>query len=69
MQRDQVIQQHRNIDTIYRSSVVNVQAITGIEKYPDVGNNCLYAIDSYSQAYGETIFCFRHLGKCDILRM
>ena len=30
--------------------------------------NCNYVIDKYSQAYGETVSCFRHLAKDNILQ-
>ena len=63
MQRDQFNQQHQNNDTYYRRSVVNAQFIIGSEKFPDAGINCKYAIDDYSQAYGEIVSRFRHLAK------
>ena len=67
MQRYQFNQQHQNNDTFYRLSVVNPQYIFGSEKFPDAGKNCIYAIDKYSQAYGENVSCFRHLAKDNIL--
>ena len=63
MQRDQFNQQHQNTDTFYRPSVVNAQCIIGSEKTPAAGVNCNWAIDKYSQAYGENVSCFRHLAK------
>ena len=68
MQRDQFNQQHQNNDTFYRPSVVNAQCIIGSEKFPDAGINCNYAIDKFSQAYGEIVSCFRHLAKDNILQ-
>ena len=71
MQKDQFNQQHQNNDTFYRPSVVNVfigQCNIGSEKLPDAGINCDYAIDKYSQAYGEIVSCFRHLAKDNILQ-
>ena len=67
-QRDHFNQQHQNNDTFYRPSVVNAQCIIGCEKFPDAGINCIYAIDKYSQAYGENVSCFKHLAKDKILR-
>ena len=63
MQGDQFNQLHQNNNTFYRPSVVNAQCIIGSEKFPDAGINCNYAIDKYSQAYGEIVSCFRHLAK------
>ena len=40
----------------------------GSEKFPDSGINCNYAIDKYSQAYGEVVSCFRHSAKDNILQ-
>ena len=68
MQRDQINQQHQNIDIFYRPSEVNVQCIIGSEKFPNAGNNCNYAIDKNSQAYGKIVSCFRHLAKDNILQ-
>ena len=68
MQRDQFNQQHQNIDTFYRPSVVNAQCIIGSEKIPDAGINCDYAIEKYTQAYGEVVSCFRHLSKDNFLQ-
>ena len=62
-QRGQFKQQHQNHDTFYRASVVNCQINFGFEKYPDAGKICDYAINNYSQAYGEIVSCFRHLAK------
>ena len=50
MQRDQFNQQHQNNDT--QPSVVNAQCVVGNEN-GKAGINCNYAIDKYSQAYGE----------------
>ena len=69
MQRDQIIQQHQKNDKFYRPSVVNAQAIMGSKNFLDAGKNCSYAIDKYSQAYGEIGSCFRHLAKDDILQL
>ena len=63
MQRYQFNQQHQNKDTFNKPSVVNAQCIIGREKIPDSGINCNHAIDKYSQTYGETVSCFRHLAK------
>ena len=63
MQRDQFNEQHDNNATVYRPNVVNGQCITGSEKYPDAGINCNYAIDEYSQAYGEIFSCFGNLAN------
>ena len=68
MQRDQFNQQHENNDTFYKQSVVNAQCLIGSEKFPDVGRNCNYAIDKYSQAFGEIVSCFRHFAKAKILQ-
>ena len=68
MQRHLFNQQHQNNDTLYRPSVVNAQWIIGNEKFPGAGIVCIYAIDKYSQAYGEIVSCFRHLAKDNILQ-
>ena len=47
--------------------MANAQCIIGSEKFPDAGLNCNYAIETYSQAYGEFVPCFRHLTKDNIL--
>ena len=47
---------------------MNAQCIIGIEKFPDAGTNCNYAIDKYSQAYGDIVSCFRQLAKDHILQ-
>ena len=67
MQRDQFNQQHQINDTFYRPSVVNAQCNIVIENVPDAGIDCNYAIDLYSQAYGEIVSCFRYLAKDYIL--
>ena len=61
MQRDQFNQQHQNNDTFSRLSVVNAQCIIGSESFPDAKRKCNFAFDKCSQAYGETVSCFRHL--------
>ena len=66
MQKDQFNQQYQNIDT--QCFIVNAQCFIGSEKFPDAGINCNYAIDNYSQAYGEIVSCFRHLAKNNILQ-
>ena len=48
--------------------MVNAQCIIGIEKIPGAGINCNYAIEKYSEAYGEIAFCFRHLTKDNLLQ-
>ena len=68
MQRDQFNQQHQNDDIFHRPSVVNAQCIIGSEKFPDAVMNCNYAIDKYSQAYGEIVSCFRLLAEDNILQ-
>ena len=68
MQRDQFNQQHQNNDTFYRPGVLNAQCTIGSEKFPGVGIICIYVIDTYSQAYGEIVSCFRHLAKDNILQ-
>ena len=68
MQRDQFNQQHQNNDTFYRPCVVNAQCIIGSERFPDTGISFNYAIDKFSQAYGEIVSCFRHLAKGNILQ-
>ena len=68
MQRDKFNQHYKNIDTFYGPCVVNAQCIIRIEKCPDAGIKCNYAIDRYSQAYGEFVSCFRHLAKDKFLR-
>ena len=68
MQRDQFNQQHQNNDSFYTPSVVNAHCNIGIEKIPDAGRTCGYAIDKYSQAYGETVSCFRQLANDRILK-
>ena len=69
MQRDLFNQQHQNNDTFYRPSVVNAQCLTGCENFPDARIHCNYAIDEYSQAYAETVSCFRHLAKDNIFQL
>ena len=49
MHRHQFNQQHQNINTFYRPSVVNAQCIFVSEKFPDARTNCNY---KYTQAYG-----------------
>ena len=68
LQRDHFNQQHQKNDTFYRPSVVNAQCIIGSEKFLDAGLNCNYAIDKYSQGYGEIFSCFRLLSKDNILQ-
>ena len=53
MQTDQFNQHHQNSDTFYRPSAVNAQCYFGSENYPHPGINCNYAIEKYSQAYGQ----------------
>ena len=65
IQRNQFNQLHQNNDTFYRPSIVNAQANIGSEKFSDAGIKCNYAIDKYSQAYGEIVSGFRHLSKDD----
>ena len=67
MQRDQFNQQHQNIDTFFRPSVVNAQCIIRSEKFPEAGINCNYAIDNYSKQMEKLFSCFRHLAKGNIL--
>ena len=67
MQRDQFNQQHQN-NTFYRPGVINAQCTVGSTKFPDVGKNCNYANDKYSQAYGEYVSCFGYLAKDNILQ-
>ena len=45
IQRDQFNQQIRNIDSFYRSSVVNAQCNIGSEQSPDAGIVCNYVFD------------------------
>ena len=66
MQRHQFNQQHQNNDTFFRPSVVNAQCIIGSEKFPDAGITYNYALDKYSQPYGETVSSFRHLAEVNI---
>ena len=68
MQGDQFNQQHQSNDTFYRPSIVKAKCVVGSGKFPDAGVNCNYAIDKYSQAYGENVSCFRHLAKDKILQ-
>ena len=68
MQRDQFNEQHQNNDIFCKPNVVNAQCIIGSEKFPDAGIICNYAIDEYSQAYGEFFSCLRHLAKDNILK-
>ena len=42
----------------FQSTTLNAHCIIGTEKYPDVGVNCDYMNDKYSQAYGEIVFLF-----------
>ena len=67
MQRNQFNQQ-QNKDTFYGPTVVNAQCFVRSEKHPDAGKNCNYAIDKYSQEYGEKVSCFRHLAQDNILQ-
>ena len=68
IQRDQFNQEHRNNDTFCRPSVVNAQFFIGSENIPDAGIIFNYAIDKYSQAYGEIVSWFRLLAKDNILQ-
>ena len=63
MQSDQLNQQHQHNDTFHRPSVVKSQCFIGSDKLPDARITCIYAIDNYSQAYGEIVSCFRHLAN------
>ena len=45
MPRDQFSQQHQNIDTFPRPSVVKAQCYVGGENYPHPAKNCNDAID------------------------
>ena len=60
-QKKQLNQQHRNIETIYRPTVVNSQCFIVIKKHRDAGIDCIHAIDTYSQAKGEIVYCLNHL--------
>ena len=66
MQKDQFNQQHKKNDTFCRPSVVNGQCIIRSKKYRVAGIICNYAIDKYSQAFGEIVSCLRHLAKENI---
>ena len=55
IQRDKFNKQRENNHAVYRLNVVNAQCITGSEKYPDAGINFSFAIDKYSQAYGNML--------------
>ena len=68
MPKDQFNQRHQNNDTFYRSSVVNAKCNIGSETIPDSGINCNFAIDQYSQQYGEVVSCFKHISKENILQ-
>ena len=68
MQGHQFNQQPQNIDIFYRPSVVNAQCNIGSEKIPHAGIICNYAVDEYSQVFGEIVSCFRHLAKNNILQ-
>ena len=68
MQRSQFSQQHQNNVIIYRPGKLNAQCIIGSEKVPDAGIKCNFAIDKYSQAYGEIVSCFRYLANDKILQ-
>ena len=68
MQRSQFDQQHQNNVIINRQGKLNAQCIIGSEQFPDAGIKCNYAIDKYSQAYGEIVSCFRYLAKDNILQ-
>ena len=69
LQRDQFNQQHENIDTFFKPSVVNAQCIIGNQKLPDGREKCIYAIDKFSQVYGEIVSSFRHLATDNILQL
>ena len=69
MQRDQFNQQHQINDTFYQPNVANSQCIIGSEIIPAAGINCNYAIDKYSQAYGQVVSCFRQSAKDNILQI
>ena len=47
---------------------MNAQGIIGSEMFLDAEMNCYYAIDKYSQIYGEIVSCFRNLAKDKILQ-
>ena len=48
--------QDENIDKFFRTPVVNAECIVAVEKLPEVGLNCNYAIDNYAQAYCVVVF-------------
>ena len=68
MQRRHFNQRHDNNYAFYRRSVVIALCFYGSKKFLDVGINCFFAIDNNSQAYGETVSCFRQLAKDNILQ-
>ena len=67
VQRDQFNQQHQNNDTFCRPTVVNAQCIIVSEQFSNAGINFTFAISKYSQAYGETVSCFKPSPKDKIL--
>ena len=61
-----ITKKKQKCDTCYRPTVVNAECNIGSKKNPNAGVKFNYAIDKYSQAYGEVVCCFRHLVEDNI---
>ena len=62
----------QNDGTFYRTTVIYAQCFIGrgkIEKYRVAGMNCNYAIHKSSEAYKQTVSCFRHLAEDTVIQL
>ena len=69
-QKDRLDKQHRNVDTFYRGTVVNVRCVIGSEKFRGARLNSNYAADKNSRESGKIascVSCFTQLVKDIIL--
>ena len=56
-------------DSFFSQLLIKAQNIVGSEKYAEVGMNCDYVIDKYSQAYGEAVSGFEVLTSKRIFQL
>ena len=57
-QRDQIYQQKRKIDKIFRAAELNAHFLKVSENFPDAGKTCNYVLDKYSKASAEIVCIF-----------
>ena len=63
MQRYQFSQHQQIIVKIDGSTVLNAQCNIGSEKHPDVEMTFTYAVELFSQTFGEIFTCFRQVAR------